>query len=75
MQMSKDRIVPLREMLKQIDGRLLAILTAGRPLDDESLGKVAILESARGAVQRLLDAAETEGLRLEAPAPISKDRA
>jgi hypothetical protein len=58
--MSQDRIVPLRQMLEQIDGRLLEILISDRPLEQDCLEKIAVLESARGAVHRLLGAAEAD---------------
>jgi hypothetical protein len=61
--MSDQRIGPLRDMLEEIDGRLLSILTGASRLDDASLGQVATLETARGAVQRLLTAMEMDEAR------------
>ena len=50
-----------------MDARLLAILERRQPLDGSSLQRAAMLESARGAVLRLLAAAEAEEAGLERP--------
>jgi hypothetical protein len=59
--MNPEHITLLRQMLEDIDARLLRLLTGPHPLDDDALQKVATLESARGAVHRLLAAIEREG--------------
>lgn len=56
--MDTDRTAALREMLEDIDVRLLTILEHPRPLEESTLARLAMLESARGAVLRLLTAAE-----------------
>lgn len=50
----------LRQILEDIDSRLLGLVTGPHPLGDAAIEKIATLEGARGAVQRLLDAGEKE---------------
>lgn len=52
----------LRQTLIEIDRQILDILTPHRPLDHYQLHKVATLERARGAAQRLLADAEAKEL-------------
>lgn len=52
----------LRKSLIQIDRQILDILTPHRPLDHDHLHRVATLEQARGAAQRLLADAEAKEL-------------
>jgi hypothetical protein len=59
-ELTADHITPLRQMLQDIDARLLKHLTGPHPLSDVALQQVATLESARSAVLRLLTAAEQE---------------
>lgn len=60
MELTTTHITPLREMLENIDARLLDLLTSPHPLDEAQLQKVAMLERARGAAHRLLAAIERQ---------------
>jgi hypothetical protein len=63
--MAEERITALRAMLERIDGKIIGILEGPWSLEDSALEKVAVLESARGAVLRLIGGAETEGPRAQ----------
>lgn len=52
--MSESQAERLRALLEEIDGQLLALLTGADHPDEATLGKVALYETARGAVLRLL---------------------
>jgi hypothetical protein len=58
--MSEAHAASLRQTLIEIDRQLLAILLPHGALDHAELGKVATLEHARMAAQRLLLAEEAD---------------
>lgn len=60
--MTEPRVHHLRKALVEVDRQILDILVPHRPLDHEMLQKVATLERARGAIQRLLADAEADEL-------------
>lgn len=52
--MTETRVHHLRQSLIEVDRQILDILVPHKPLDHDALQKVATLERARGAIQRLL---------------------
>lgn len=61
--MTNSKTPRLRETLIEIDRQLLELLTPHTPLNHADLEKVATLEHARTAAQRLLFAAEADELK------------
>ncbi|MET3665794.1 hypothetical protein [Caulobacter sp. 1776] len=58
--MAQSTTSQLRQTLVEIDRQLLDLLLGQGRLDHDRWGKIAMLEHARGAVERLLLAAEAE---------------
>ncbi|WP_297509182.1 hypothetical protein [uncultured Caulobacter sp.] len=57
--MSDGRSAELRRTLEDLDLKLLSLVDGKHPLDEDALRAVALYETARVAVLRLLDEAET----------------
>jgi len=62
----QDTAASLRKTIVEIDRLILEILVPHTALDHEQLHKVASLEHARSAAQRLLLAAEAEESKADA---------
>jgi hypothetical protein len=62
-EMTSSNASRLRETLIEIDRQLLELLTPQSILNHAELGKVATLEQARNAAQRLLFSAEADELK------------
>ncbi|HEX5263427.1 MAG TPA: hypothetical protein VFW13_07870 [Phenylobacterium sp.] len=56
--MVRSREAELRRLLCDLDKRLLQLVTSPEPLDQERVHHIALCETSRQAVQRLLTEAE-----------------
>ena len=59
--MADNQASELRRTLEDLDRKLLTLVAGEHPLGEAALREIALYETARGAVLRLLDQAEARG--------------